>query len=192
VKNAGTAQSAQRNNTGVHMPLILTAGIVFGFLAIEAIRARRNEQAQRAAGGIEPEDDVYPVMRIAYPTCFAAMLLEGALSPTPSAAMLSGGAFVFVTAKALKWWAILTLGRSWTFRVIVVPGAPRISSGPYRFVRHPNYVAVIGELVGVAAMTGAEFTGPVATLGFAALIASRIRVEERALSALSSSPTSNV
>ena len=54
-----------------------------------------------------------------------------------------------MAAKALKWWAILTLGRFWTFRVIVVPGATLVAGGPYRWLRHPNYVGVIGELVGV-------------------------------------------
>ena len=54
-------------------------------------------------------------------------------------------------------------------------------SGPYRFVRHPNYLAVAGELVGVALMAGAIVTGPIAVLGFTALMLARIRVEERAL-----------
>ena len=62
--------------------------------------------------------------------------------------LAAGLAVFFVGTKALKWWAILTLGPSWTFRVIVVPGAPLIASGPYRFVRHPNYVGVVGELIG--------------------------------------------
>jgi methyltransferase len=88
---------------------------------------------------------------------------------------------VFASAKALKWWAILTLGRFWTFRVIVVPGAPLVTSGPYRLLRHPNYVGVIGELVGAASMTGALATGPVATLAFGLLILKRIEIEQRAL-----------
>ena len=62
-----------------------------------------------------------------------------------------------------------------------MPGAPLIVHGPYRYLRHPNYVAVIGELAAVALMTGAAKTGPVATIAFCALMLKRIAVEERAL-----------
>jgi methyltransferase len=91
------------------------------------------------------------------------------------------GIAVFAAAKALKWWAILTLGRAWTFRVIVIPGRRRITVGPYRFLNHPNYVAVVGELLGAALMCGAVLTGPAATAFFLVLILKRIAVENRAV-----------
>ena len=91
------------------------------------------------------------------------------------------GAAVFAAAKILKWWAIATLGRFWTFRVIVVPGAPLVTRGPYRAMRHPNYVGVMGELVGVALMAGARWSGPAAIAGFGLLVMRRIAVEERTL-----------
>jgi len=69
----------------------------------------------------------------------------------------------------------------WTFRVLVLPGSPLVASGPYRWLRHPNYLAVIGELAGVAATVWAPITGVVAGLGFGWLIRRRIRVEEQAL-----------
>jgi methyltransferase len=84
-------------------------------------------------------------------------------------------------AKALKLWAISTLGPRWTFRVLVVPGAPLVAAGPYRFVNHPNYVAVVGELIGVAATLGAFWSGAIVTVMFGLLIRARIRVEDRAL-----------
>ncbi len=145
----------------------------------EATRAWRNERVQRVRGGIEPAGDVYALMQIAYPAAFLAMLLEGALGDRPPA--LVAGAAVFVAAKVLKLWVISALGRSWTFRVIVVPGAPLVTSGPYRWMRHPNYLAVVGELAGVALMTGALITGPIATIAFLLLLARRIRVEEDAI-----------
>src|SRR5262245_41829446 len=110
-------------------------------MAVEALRARRNERSQRARGGLEPRGDVYAAMRIAYPAAFAAMLVEGALGGAPRASIAAAGILVFSAAKALKWWAIVSLGPSWTFRVIVVPGAPLVVRGPYRWLRHPNYVA---------------------------------------------------
>lgn len=162
--------------------VIALAAAVFIPMLIEARRAARNERAQRTRGGIEPPDDVYRVMQVAYPSAFVAMILEGAMRGAPPWPVIVAGATIFIAAKALKWWAILTLGPFWTFRVIVVPGTTRIASGPYAYLRHPNYAGVVGELIGIALASGALITGPIATLGFAALIARRIVVEERMLS----------
>ena len=151
-------------------------------MVVEAVRARRNEIRQLARGGIRPSGDVHEAMRIIYPGAFLAMLVEGALRHTPSASVVVlSGALLFAGAKLVKWAAILALGPSWTFRVIVVPGDALVSRGPYRFMRHPNYVGVIGELIGAALMTGAVITGPLAVVGFSALMHRRIAVEERAL-----------
>jgi len=153
--------------------------LVFAPMLAEAWLAARNERAQRARGGIEPPGDVYRVMRVAYPAAFAAMIAEGVWDP--SHAQWTAGLAVFVAAKALKWWAIAALGPAWTFRVIVRPAVGLVVSGPYRWLRHPNYVAVAGELVGVALMSGARFSGPLMTLMFCALMLKRIAVEDRAL-----------
>jgi methyltransferase len=150
-------------------------------MLVEALRASANERAQRARGGIEPPDDVYRLMRWAYPGAFLAMMIEGVWRQPPPQ-LFAFGAVLFGAAKALKWSAIAALGRAWTFRVIVVPGDPLVSRGPYRFVRHPNYVAVIGELLGAALMTGAAIAGVAGTALFALLLRKRIAVEERMLS----------
>jgi methyltransferase len=155
--------------------------LVFVPMLVEAGRATHNERALRAAGGIEPRGDVYPLMRVAYPLFFLAMIAEGAWRGAAPPAIAGLGLVVFLRAKALKWWAIVSLGRFWTFRVIVVPGTGLVRSGPYRFLRHPNYVGVVGELAGVALMTTATITGPLALVGFGMLLARRIAVEERAL-----------
>src|SRR5215813_14659029 len=81
--------------------------VVAIFMIVEARRAAGNERAQRSRGGIEPSDDVYPLMQIAYPGLFIAMLAEGAWRGVT----IGGGTFVvglalFVAAKILKWWAI--------------------------------------------------------------------------------------
>jgi methyltransferase len=161
--------------------------LVFVPMLIEAARARSNEQRQRARGGVEAPGDVYAIMRLAYPASFAAMIVEGVWRGGPPALALVSGVAVFLAAKAVKWWAILTLGPAWTFRVIVVPGASLVEGGPYRFVRHPNYIGVVGELVGAALFTGAWLTGPLMTAAFGVLILRRIRVEERALGGARSS-----
>ena len=150
-------------------------------MLFEARRAAANERAQRARGGVEPPDDIYKTMRIAYPGAFLAMLGEGVLRDGPSLSVLLAGATLFAAAKVLKWWAIATLGPAWTFRVIVVPGGPLVASGPYRVVAHPNYIGVVGELVGAALMTGAFISGPIATAIFGMLLRKRVAVEERML-----------
>jgi methyltransferase len=172
--------------------------IVFVPMLIEARRADRNERVQLARGGIEPPGDVYRVMRVAYPGVFLAMIAEGAWRRAPAQAFAQldsefamvfvavselaiAGFFLFLLAKALKWWAIVSLGPAWTFRVIVVPGDAPIAGGPYAWLRHPNYVGVVGELVGVALMSGARMSGPIGTLAFCALMLRRIAVENRAL-----------
>jgi methyltransferase len=166
------------------MIALLIAAVVFGLMLIEARRAWRNERAQRARGGIEPPDDVYKGMRIMYPAAFLAMVAEAQVGGAPPRGVALAGVALFAAAKALKWWAILTLGPCWTFRVIVVPGASLVAKGPYRYVRHPNYAAVIGELAAVALMTGARFTGPIVTLVFVLIILRRVAVEETALNAI--------
>jgi methyltransferase len=175
------------------MRLLTICGAVFGMMLIEARRAAGNERAQRRRGGIEPSDDVYKMMRIVYPGAFLAMLGEGALRAGSGAGFLAAGAIVFAAAKALKWWAIVTLGPYWTFRVIVVPGLKLVESGPYRWVRHPNYFAVVGELLGAALMADAPLTGAVSMVIFIGLLTKRISVESRMLAAARRpSPASNI
>ena len=166
-------------------PLLSTLALfTFGAMLVEARRAATNERVQRARGGLEPPGDVYGLMRVAYPGAFLAMFIEGAFRAAPPRLADFIGAALFIAAKGLKWWAILSLGRFWTFRVIVVPGARLVSIGPYRWLRHPNYVGVMGELGGVALMTGALVSGVVGIATFAVLVVRRMSVEERALHSL--------
>ena len=161
--------------------------VVFVPMLIEARRAARNERLQRSRGGVEPPGDVYSLMRVAYPAAFLVMIGEGfwreaqRAPAVPDLRVAILGLALFFAAKALKWWAIVALGPSWTFRVVVVPGAARVAGGPYAYLRHPNYVAVVLELAAVALMSGARVSGPLATVAFGALMMKRISVEERAL-----------
>jgi methyltransferase len=155
--------------------------VVFASMAVEARRASRNERTQLERGGVEPPHDVFTIMRIAYPAAFFLMFLEGLARGGASARAFWIGLALFAAAKALKWWAIVSLGPFWTFRVIVVPGAPLVVKGPYRLMRHPNYVGVVGELVGTALFTGAAIFGPLGVAVFGVLIFRRVGIEERAL-----------
>ena len=150
-------------------------------MAGEAALSAFNERQLRARGAIEPAGDVINTMRWAYPLSFVAIGIEGAMTgPAPREVMMYGLA-LFGLAKALKLWAISSLGSRWSFRVLVLPGAPLITSGPYRFLAHPNYVAVAAEIASVALIVWAPITGVLATTGFGALMVKRIRIEDRAL-----------
>jgi methyltransferase len=141
----------------------------------------RNERRLLARGAFEPPDSVYSSMRLAYPGVFVAMAIEGMMLPPASPNLLAAGIMVFVIGKAVKVWAIATLGERWTYKVLILPGAPLVANGPYRFLRHPNYVGVVGELIGMALMTGARVTGPLGVLFFSWLLWRRIRAEDQAL-----------
>ena len=150
-------------------------------MAGEAVLSAFNETQLRAKGAIEPPGDVIGVMRWAYPLSFVIMGVEGALSgPAPRDVLMYGLAFLGF-AKALKLWAITTLGSRWTYKVLVLPNAPLIKSGPYQFLSHPNYLAVVGELASVAMIVWAPITGVLAAIGFGWLMIKRIAVEDRAL-----------
>lgn len=164
----------------IPLPATLFA-LAFVPMLAEAVRSRVNETGLRTRGALEPGGDVYALMQVAYPACFLAMIAESALRGATYSGAFTMGLAVFVVGKALKYWAIATLGARWTFRVLVVPGASLIAAGPYRYMRHPNYVAVYLELVGVAIMARAIVSGPIALGVFGALLAARMRVEDRAL-----------
>jgi methyltransferase len=91
---------------------------------------------------------------------------------------------VVLAAQALRWWCIATLGRQWNTRVVVVPGGGRVTGGPYRYLRHPNYVAVVVEGIALPLVHTAWITALVFTALNAALLRTRITVENRALERL--------
>jgi methyltransferase len=171
----------------VLIPLVVVAVTMLGELAI----SRRNERLLLARGAIEPPDPVYSNMRGGYPAVFASMAVEGMLrgagfdwwivDSTGPGWWTWLGVVVFAGGKALKYWAMATLGERWTYRVLVLPGAPLVKSGPYRLMRHPNYVGVVGELTGMLLITAAWTTGPAGTLLFMWFLQQRIAAENRAL-----------
>jgi methyltransferase len=161
--------------------LLTTTLIVAATMLAEAWISRAHERQLRTIGAVEPRGDVYAVMQVAYPAAFLLMAIEASWQGRTSP-LIVPGAILFMLAKALKWWAMWSLGMRWTFRVLVLPGAELVRRGPYRALRHPNYLAVLGELLGVAMVLGVAWTGALACVGFGFLMWRRIQVEERALS----------
>jgi methyltransferase len=155
--------------------------VVLVLMLLELSVSTRNERVLVARGATAPHDPVYATMRWAYPSAFAAMAVEGALNAPAPPWLVMAGAMVFVAAKLFKYWAIATLGERWTYKVLVLPGAPLVENGPYRFIRHPNYVGVVGELVGMALISEAKFAGPAGVVFFSWLLTRRIQAEDQAL-----------
>ena len=162
------------------VPLLVTGSVLL-LMLVELQLSTYNERQLRSRGAVEPRDDVYALMRVAYPAAFVLLGVEAAVRGTWSRDWLLLGLVLFGWAKALKFWAITHLGVLWTFKVLVVPGTPLVVSGPYRFMRHPNYIAVIGEIVAIAVALQAPWSAAVAAPAFGWLLARRIRVEERTL-----------
>ncbi|QKG22351.1 isoprenylcysteine carboxyl methyltransferase family protein [Actinomadura verrucosospora] len=86
-----------------------------------------------------------------------------------------------VLAQALRWWCIASLGERWNTRVVTVPGLPLVDRGPYRLLRHPNYVAVVAEGVALPLVHTAWLTASVFTVANLGMLAVRLRVENAAL-----------
>jgi methyltransferase len=149
---------------------------------VELALSTRNTRRTLAAGGIETGRGHYRVMVVFHAAFLAACAVEPLLWPRawPPAASLAALALALL-AMALRWWAVATLGDRWSTRIVVLPGAPTVGGGPYRYLRHPNYLAVVVELLAVPLLGGAVVTAALATLGNVLLLAVRIPAEERAL-----------
>ena len=157
--------------------LLLSAERVF-----ELWLSRRNARAALARGGVEVGQGHYRVMAALHTAFLLSCALEVVLLRRPFPGALGWAALaVAVGAQALRYWAIATLGPRWNTRVIVIPEAPPVVAGPYRWVRHPNYVSVIAEIALVPLIHGAWLTALAFSIANAALLTVRIRAEERAL-----------
>jgi methyltransferase len=144
--------------------------------------SRRHARALVAQGGYEVGAAHFRAMSLLHGSFFAACALEVLLLHRPFPGPLGWGALAMaLAAQGLRYWAIATLGVRWNVRIVVLPGAPPVTSGPYRLVRHPNYVAVILELLFVPLVHGAWLTAIGFSLANAWMLRVRIAAEERAL-----------
>ncbi|KUN82861.1 isoprenylcysteine carboxyl methyltransferase family protein [Streptomyces griseoruber] len=148
----------------------------------ELVVARRNATWTFSHAGVEHGRGHYPVMVVLHTVLLAGCLAESVLAHRPFLPALGWPMLVLViAAQALRWWCIITLGPYWNTRVIVVPGARLVSAGPYRFLRHPNYVAVVVEIAALPLVHSAWLTATAFTAANALLLTVRIRCENTAL-----------
>lgn len=169
------------------VPTTATLYLLFlGLLALERVAelviSRRNARRAFAKGAVEVGQRHYQVMRLFHAAFFVACAAEVLClhRPFPGLWALSFLAFA-LAAQGLRYWAVATLGERWNVRILVLAGEPPLTRGPYRFLRHPNYLAVVMEMAFVPLLHGAYLTAIVFSLGNAALLWVRIRAEEQAL-----------
>ena len=151
----------------------------------ELVVAQRNLAWSRARGGVEVGLSHYPIMVVLHTGLLVGCLVEVFALNRPFIPALGWPMLaVVIAAQGLRWWCITSLGRQWNTRVVVIPGAERVSGGPYRLMSHPNYVAVVAEGIALPLVHGAWITALTFTVLNALLLRKRISIENSALARL--------
>lgn len=161
---------------------LLLLGLIAAERVVELMFSRRNLTWALERGGIEAGQGHFRVMTSMHAVFLPACALEVWLLDRPFIPWLGIPMLALVIgAQVLRYWAIASLGRRWNVRVVVLPDVPVVTAGPYRFIRHPNYLAVVVELFALPLVHTAWLTALVFTLLNLPLLAVRIRAEEEAL-----------
>jgi methyltransferase len=144
----------------------------------ELILARANTKKLMARGATEIAPGHYPVLVAMHAAWLMALWLWGRDQPVDPLAL-----GVFIVLQGLRAWVIATLGARWTTRIVVLPDQPLISSGPYRYLSHPNYAVVAAEIAVLPLALHLPWIALIFTILNAAVLAIRIRAEASALAA---------
>jgi methyltransferase len=146
--------------------------------ASELVVSRYNTQRLMARGAVEVAPGHYPLIVAVHAGWLISLWVFGRQQPVNIAFL----AF-YLVLQGLRFWMLWTLGARWTTRIIVLPGQPLVSGGPYRFLPHPNYAVVTGEIAVLPLTLGLPLLAGVFTVLNAAVLAIRISAENRALAA---------
>ncbi|MCF6469509.1 hypothetical protein FAF44_14070 [Nonomuraea sp. MG754425] len=165
---------------------MIAYALLIGLVAVERLAelvvARRNLAWALARGGVEYGGRHYRWIVLAHVALLVAAPAEVWLLGRPFLPALGWPMLaVVLLAQGLRWWCVGTLGHRWNTRVVVVPGLPLVRGGPYRWLRHPNYVAVVAEGIALPLVHTAWLTALAFTVVNAGLLAVRVRVEDAAL-----------
>ena len=162
--------------------------IILAILAIqrvmELLLARRNEKIVRAKGAREYDPRGYKVIVLMHLAFFISIISEYIFFNKPLNQYWVLLLILFLLAQFVRYWAISTLGYFWNTKILVIPGTNPISQGPYKFIRHPNYLAVIVEIAVIPLLFSCYLTSIIFTVLNLLVLSRRIKIEERALSTL--------
>lgn len=161
--------------------LVLGVALVAAQRLCELVLARRNERRVRARGAVERGRGHYPFIVVLHVLWLVSTLVEGLLRGPDFPTLWPLPLALFLLVQPLRYWAIFSLGENWNTKILIVPDAKPVRRGPYRYLNHPNYVAVVVEILAFPLVFGAWVTAIVFTVLNAALLSVRIREENRAL-----------
>jgi methyltransferase len=163
------------------------SSVLLAFLTAQRLAelwwAKRNERGLLAEGGIEYGKAHLPLVIAVHTAWLAGLWVLASDCPIDPIFLA-----VFVLLQIGRLWVLITLGRRWSIRVIVIPGEKLVARGPYRLLRHPNYAVVVGEIAVVPLALGMPVYALVFTILNGAVLAIRIRAENAALAAATSRP----
>jgi methyltransferase len=157
-------------------PAAVLLGLVTAERIAELTLARRNTAALLAQGAVEVAPEHYPAIVLMHGLWLACLWTFGAtrlINPMWLA--------IFLSLQVLRIWVLMTLGPRWTTRIIILPGSPLVSNGPYRIVSHPNYLVVVGEIAALPLCLGLPWIALIFSAVNAILLFIRIRAEDAAL-----------
>jgi len=148
---------------------------------IELFVAKRNEQIVRKEGAVEHDKEGYKYIVLLHLGFFVSLLAEHFLFKTQFNSYSIIFFAIFIFTQLLRYWAIISLGRYWNTKILVVPGLNLVTKGPYKFIRHPNYIAVIIEIAAIPLIFSCYITAIVFSVINLITLRRRINIEEKAL-----------
>ncbi len=157
-------------------PAEIILGLVTAQRGAELVLSQRHTKALTARGAVEIAAGHYPLMVAVHAAWLISLWTFGHDQPIDRAALVA-----YLALQGLRVWVMATLGARWTTRIIVLPNAPLVTGGPYRYLRHPNYAVVAGEIAILPLMLGLTWVAVIFTVLNAAILFIRIRAEDRAL-----------
>jgi methyltransferase len=159
---------------------VTSAEFILGLVTLqrlaELVISRQNTGKLRERGAVEVAPEHYPLVVAVHAAWLISLWIFGHDQPVNGF-----GLFGYVVLQCLRFWVMWTLGSRWTTRIIILPGQPLVSAGPYRFLPHPNYAVVAGEIALLPLVLGLPWLAAIFTVFNAVVLAIRIRAENRAL-----------
>lgn len=157
--------------------------LLLAFVTLERLGelwlANRNTKALLAQGAYEVSPGHYPVIVLLHASWLAGLWEFGSANPLDPILLTA-----FLALQGLRVWVLATLGRRWTTRILILPGAPLVTAGPYRFLSHPNYLVVVGEIAILPLCLGLPWYALAFSVANGLILCVRIRAENDALSGL--------
>lgn len=160
--------------------------------AVELILSRFNQRWALARGGRESGRSHYPVIVGMHSLFYVALVLERVCFRREWSTYWAFWLGVLALSQVLRIWAVVSLGRLWNTRIIVIPGSRPSLKGPYRYIRHPNYLVVVAEILAVPMLVGAYLTALIFSVANVLILTVRIREEEKALEGIGAAKLSHL